>query len=243
MVYSPEPMEDRGKQQDDLGGLEEKVDELEKLTDSFDDVPEEDLIGTLGEAVELLAEINARIEARLETAGDESREIGALLGQVDFGPFVLSSGERSSFYVDKYLFSTEPNLLRDVADALATAIPGGVERLAGVELGAVPLVVATALATGLPYVIVRKTAKEHGSSAGRSIEGNLEKGERVALVEDVVTTGTQAVRAARSLEETGSEVVMIVAVLDRREENGEELGGFPFRSLLRMDDLRVVKRH
>ena len=87
MVYSPEPMEDRGKQQDDLGSLEEKVDELEKLTDSLDNVPEEDLVGTLGEAVELLAEINARIEARLDTAGDESREIGALLGQVDFGPF------------------------------------------------------------------------------------------------------------------------------------------------------------
>ena len=86
-MYSPEPMEDRGKQQDDLGSLEEKVDELEKLTDSLDDVPEEDLVGTLGEAVELLAEINARIEARLDTAGDETREIGALLGQVDFGPF------------------------------------------------------------------------------------------------------------------------------------------------------------
>jgi hypothetical protein len=87
MVYSPEPMEDRGKQQDDLGGLEEKVDELEKLTDSLEDVPEEDLVATLGDAVELLAEINARIEARLDTAGDESRDIGALLGQVDFGPF------------------------------------------------------------------------------------------------------------------------------------------------------------
>ena len=87
MVYSPEPMEDRGKQKDDLGGLEEKVDELEKITDSFDDVPEEELVGTLDQAVELLAEINARIEARLDTAGDESREIGALLGQVDFGSY------------------------------------------------------------------------------------------------------------------------------------------------------------
>jgi hypothetical protein len=86
-VYSPQPMEDRGEQREDLGGLEEKVGELEKLTDSLDDVPEEELVGTLGEAVELLAEINARIEARLETAGDETREIGALLGQVDFGPF------------------------------------------------------------------------------------------------------------------------------------------------------------
>jgi orotate phosphoribosyltransferase len=159
------------------------------------------------------------------------------------GDFVLSSGERSSFYVDKYLFSTEPNLLRDVADALAEQIPGGVERLAGVELGAVPLVVATALATRLPYVIVRKSAKEHGSSAGRSIEGNLYQGERVALVEDVVTTGSQAVRAARNLVEEGVEVVTIVAVLDRREELGDDLGGFPFRSLLRMDDLRVVKRN
>jgi hypothetical protein len=87
MVYSPEPMEDRGKQQDDLGGLEEKVDELERLIDSLDDVPEEELVGTLNEAVELLAEINAGIEARLDTAGDESREIGTLLGHVDFGPF------------------------------------------------------------------------------------------------------------------------------------------------------------
>jgi orotate phosphoribosyltransferase len=158
------------------------------------------------------------------------------------GDFVLSSGERSSYYVDKYLFSTEPNLLRDVAEALAAQIPEGAERLAGVELGAVPLVVATALATGLPYVIVRKSAKEHGSSAGRSVEGNLYRGERVALVEDVVTTGTQAVRAARNLVGAGAEVVTIVAVLDRREENGGELGGFPFQALLRMDDLRVVKR-
>jgi hypothetical protein len=87
MVYSPRLMEDRGRQQDDLGGLEEKVGELEKLTDSLDDVPEEELVGALNEAVELLAEINSDIEGRLDTAGDESREIGDLLGQVDFGPF------------------------------------------------------------------------------------------------------------------------------------------------------------
>ena len=156
------------------------------------------------------------------------------------GDFVLSSGKRSSIYVDKYLFSTEPELLRDVAEALSERLPGGVERLAGVELGAVPLVVATALATGLPYVIVRKSAKEHGT--GRGIEGNLEHGERVALIEDVVTTGTQAVQAARSLTQAGAEVVTIVAVLDRREAPGERLEEFPFGTLLRMDDLRVSKK-
>jgi orotate phosphoribosyltransferase len=156
------------------------------------------------------------------------------------GDFVLSSGERSNFYVDKYLFSTEPDLLRDVAAALSERLPEGVERLAGVELGAVPLVVATALATGLPYVIVRKSAKEHGT--GRGIEGNLERGERVALIEDVVTTGTQALRAARSLSDAGAEVVTIVSVLDRREVPEERLGGFPLAALLRMEDLRVVKK-
>jgi hypothetical protein len=80
-------MEDRGRQQDDLGGLEEKVGELEKVADSLDHVPEEELVGTLGEAVELLAEINAGIESRLDAAKDEAREIGELLGEVDFGPF------------------------------------------------------------------------------------------------------------------------------------------------------------
>jgi orotate phosphoribosyltransferase len=153
------------------------------------------------------------------------------------GDFVLSSGKRSSFYVDKYLFSTEPDLLRDVAAALAEELPAGVERLAGVELGAVPLVAATALHTGLPYVIVRKSAKEHGT--GRGIEGNLERGERVALIEDVVTTGTQAVQAARSLERAGAEVVTIVAVLDRREVSERWLEEFSFAALLKMEDLRV----
>jgi orotate phosphoribosyltransferase len=161
------------------------------------------------------------------------------------GDFVLSSGKRSSFYVDKYLFSTEPTLLRDVAAALAEEIPEGVERLAGVELGAVPLVVAASLGTGLPYVIVRKAAKEYGASAGESIEGELKSGEKVALLEDVVTTGTQAVAAAGRLEEAGVEVAKIVAVLDRREAAGEgleeSLGKFPFAALLRMEDLRVAK--
>lgn len=157
------------------------------------------------------------------------------------GDFVLSSGERSNFYVDKYLFSTEPSLLRDVAGELAARIPEGVDRLAGVELGAVPLVVATALDTGLPYVIVRKEAKDHGSSAGSSTEGHLRSGDRVVLIEDVVTTGTQAVRAARALQEEGVEVVTILAVLDRREDEGAKIGDFPLEALLRMEDLRVVK--
>jgi orotate phosphoribosyltransferase len=149
------------------------------------------------------------------------------------GDFVLSSGRHSNFYVDKYLFSTKPDLLRDVARALSKKLPDGVQRLAGVELGAVPLVVATALVTELPYVIVRKSTKGYGTSRG------IEGGERVALIEDVVTTGTQAVQAARSLAEAGAEVVTIVAALDRREVPREKLEEFSFETLLRIEDLRV----
>src|SRR5918997_1864095 len=86
MVYSPGPMEDRD-QMPDGRELDDKVGELERLADSLGGVPDEELVGTLNEAVELLGEINVRIEARLDAAGAESREIGALLGQVDFGPF------------------------------------------------------------------------------------------------------------------------------------------------------------
>jgi orotate phosphoribosyltransferase len=153
------------------------------------------------------------------------------------GDFVLSSGKRSRFYVDKYLFSTEPGLLREVAKELAAMLPEGIERLAGVAVGAVPLVVALSLETGLPYVIVRKTAKAYGTA--KSVEGRYEAGERMVLVEDVVTTGTQAVEAAEGLVEAGLRVESIMAVLDRREKRGGHLGGFEFHSLLRMEDLVV----
>jgi len=157
------------------------------------------------------------------------------------GDFVLSSGKKSRFYVDKYLFSTEPGLLRDLAREISARLPSGTSRLAGVELGAVPLVAAVALQSDLPYGIVRKSAKEYGT--GNRIEGRpIEAGERVALIEDVVTTGTQVLRAAATLEEAGAEVLGIVAVLDRREEGSARLGGYPFGALLRMKDLGVYSR-
>ena len=152
------------------------------------------------------------------------------------GDFVLSSGKRSRFYVDKYLFSTEPALLRDLAREISARLPADTERLAGVELGAVPLVAAAALESALSYVIVRKDTKEYGT--GNRIEGRpFEAGENVALVEDVVTTGTQVLRAAATLEEAGAKVLSIVAVLDRRDERRARLGGYPFEALLEMEDL------
>lgn len=153
------------------------------------------------------------------------------------GDFVLSSGQRSRFYVDKYLFSTEPALLRDLARGLAVKLPEGTAKLAGVELGAVPLVAATALETGLPFVIVRKGTKDYGANAGSAIEGRLGPGEKVVLVEDVVTTGTQVLRAAEVLGGEGIEIAGIVAVLDRREDRASRLGPYPFEALLGLQDI------
>jgi orotate phosphoribosyltransferase len=155
------------------------------------------------------------------------------------GDFVLSSGKRSRVYVDKYLFSTEPGLLRDLAREISGGLPAGAQRLAGVELGAVPLVTAASLYSGIPYVIVRKSVKKYGT--GNRTEGRpLEAGEKVVLIEDVVTTGTQVLRAAAALEEAGAEVLGIVAILDRRDEDFASLGGYSFQALLRLEDLGIT---
>jgi orotate phosphoribosyltransferase len=131
------------------------------------------------------------------------------------GSFTLRSGRTSSFYVDKYRFQVRPDLLRRVAAAVAARVPAGTERLAGVELGAVPLVTAVSLHTGIPFVIVRKGAKDHGTA--NLVEGEELAGAAVTLVEDVFTTGGQALESAARVGEAGGRVVRIIAVLDRGE--------------------------
>lgn len=131
------------------------------------------------------------------------------------GDFLLSSGQRSKYYLDKYRFSTDPALLKPIAEGLAGLLPPGLTMLAGVELGAVPLVAALSLETGLPFVIVRKGAKEYGTA--KLIEGFLRPDARLALVEDVLTTAGQAIRAAQMLTELGARVERIIYVVDREQ--------------------------
>jgi orotate phosphoribosyltransferase len=129
------------------------------------------------------------------------------------GDFVLSSGQRSSVYFDKFRFLTEPSLLRDVAKAVASLLPPGVTMLGAPEGAAMLLVAAVALETGLPVTVVRKQAKEYGTKA--QVEGAVEARARVALIEDVSTTGHQVRRAAEILEATGAEIATIVLAIDR----------------------------
>ena len=153
------------------------------------------------------------------------------------GDFVLRSGRRSSVYFDKYLFETRPAILRRVGQELARLVPEGVDRLAAPELGAILLGGAVSMETGLPLCIVRKEAKEYGTS--KPIEGRLEAGEKVCLIEDVLTTGGAALAAAEKVRAAGAEIVGLVGVLDREEGAAENLAaaGIPFLPLLRRADV------
>ncbi|NIR02505.1 MAG: orotate phosphoribosyltransferase, partial [Gemmatimonadales bacterium] len=132
------------------------------------------------------------------------------------GDFVLSSGKRSTYYLDKWRFETNPELLREIVRALADLLPfPGPHRLAGVELGGVPLATALSLETGIPFLVVRRQTKEYGTAKG--IEGVFESGERVVLVEDVLTTAGQAIAAAKRLAQAGLDVIRIIYVIDREE--------------------------
>jgi orotate phosphoribosyltransferase len=155
------------------------------------------------------------------------------------GDFVLSSGRRSSFYIDKYLFETDPALLREIGRLLASALRPGATRLIGPALGGVPLATAVALETGLPFAIIRPGAKEYGTA--KLIEGRIERGDRAVVLEDVVTTGAQSVRAARVVKEAGAEVLGILAVIDRHEggREGIEAAGFRFDALYDLADWKV----
>ncbi len=140
------------------------------------------------------------------------------------GEFVLRSGRRSPYYLDKYRFSTQPDLLGPLGDRLATLLrqyePEAV-RLAAPELGAVPLAAAAALSSGLPFLIVRGAAKEHGTQ--NRIEGPFESGECVCLVEDVVTSGGAAAEAVAALREAGLACRTALCVVDREEGGADAL--------------------
>jgi orotate phosphoribosyltransferase len=140
------------------------------------------------------------------------------------GDFVLRSGRRSRYYLDKYRFETRPELLRALGERIAAAVaehePEAV-RLAAPELGAVALAASASLESGLPFLIVRKAAKDYGTA--NRLEGVHAEGERVCLVEDVVTSGGAALEAVEALRAQGLVVRNAVCVVDREEGGADEL--------------------
>ncbi|MEQ9454482.1 MAG: orotate phosphoribosyltransferase [Phycisphaeraceae bacterium] len=158
------------------------------------------------------------------------------------GDFTLRSGKKSRYYLDKYLFETDPGVLSEVATLLAERVSRyeNVRRLAGAELGGIPLVVATSLKLGLPSVLIRNQKKGYGTA--KQFEGRLESGDRVVLLEDVATTGGQALEAAKLLrDDCGCVVLGVVAVLDREEGARESMAeaGFAFEALFQRGEMRM----
>jgi orotate phosphoribosyltransferase len=131
------------------------------------------------------------------------------------GDFTLRSGKKSKFYFDKYLFETQPDILEALGQEIARRCPPGTTRIAGPELGAVALAAAASLASKLPFFIVRNAKKDYGTS--KTIEGKLEAGDKVVLVEDIVTTGGQVIEAIKNIREAGATVVKVIVALDRLE--------------------------
>lgn len=160
-------------------------------------------------------------------------------GAVRFGSFTLASGKKSDYYVDIKRAATRPELLREIAQRMAPHV-SGYDRIASVELGAVPIAAAVALETSLPFLIVRKQAKAHGTE--RPFEGEMNAGDRVVFVEDVVTTGGTLRTAIEQLRVGGAVVDRAVAVVDRGEGAQGTLAaaGVGLIALLRADELRTM---
>lgn len=158
------------------------------------------------------------------------------------GEFTLRSGRKSNYYLDKYLFETQPSILRELARRFARYVDPQTDRIAGAELGAIALAAATALETGKPFVIVRN-AKKAGYGTGKLIEGKLNPGDRVLLVEDVATSGGQAVEAARTLRAEGAVVTGVIVTIDRQEGAREtiESADLRFEALFTTADLGIEK--
>jgi orotate phosphoribosyltransferase len=174
-------------------------------------------------------------------------ELAAALAEHAYleGDFVLRSGRRSRYYLDKYRFETQPALLAPLGDLLADAIADAepnADRLAGPELGAVALAAAASLASGLPFLVVRKETKDHGTA--NRLEGVWQEGERVCLVEDVVTSGGAAIEAVEALRAAGLVCETAVCVVDREEGGAAELTrhAVELRPLYRASELLEARK-
>ncbi len=175
---------------------------------------------------------------RLSEIAGELLKLAKARGALTFGDYVLSSGQRSSYYFDGRRLTLDPRGAYLTGKAFLRMLRGyDVDAIGGPTLGADPIVTAVAVVSGLEgrpisAFIVRKEGKEHGM--GRLIEGPLEPGSRVAIVDDACSTGASLFHAVDAAEAAGHEVVVVMAILDRHQGGSEELRrrGYDFRYLL-----------
>jgi orotate phosphoribosyltransferase len=170
----------------------------------------------------------------------EKNELAQRIKDVAYleGDFVLRSGKRSKYYLDKYLFETQPDILAELGRRFAE-LADDAEVIAGPELGAVAIAAATSMACGKPFALVRKARKDYAT--GKLIEGTPVEGRRVLLVEDIGTTAGAALEAAKTLTDAGARITRIAFAIDRMEGAREnvESAGHAFVALLSKEDLGI----
>jgi orotate phosphoribosyltransferase len=169
-------------------------------------------------------------------------ELGNALAAAAYleGDFVLRSGKRSRYYLDKYRFETRPDLLSALGERIAATVrehEPEAARLAAPVLGGVVLAASASLVSGLPFLMIRDAAKEYGTA--NRIEGPFEPGETVCLVEDIVTSGGALIEAIEAVRGAGLVVRTAVCVVDREEGGADALArhAVRLRPLFRVKDL------
>ena len=154
------------------------------------------------------------------------------------GEFKLRSGQISNEYFDKYLFEGQPAVLKAIAEQMVSMIPEGIDALAGLEMGGIPVVTMLSQESGLPALFVRKKAKEYGTC--KLAEGGDIAGKRLLIIEDVVTSGGQILLSTADLRELNAIVEDVLCVIDREAGGSEKLAdqGLRLHSLFRMSELK-----
>ena len=179
--------------------------------------------------------MNRRTALRRSELAERIREAAYLEGD-----FTLRSGRKSKYYLDKYLFETQPDILCALGEMFAERAGASTTLIAGAELGGVALAAAASIASGKPFVIIRNAKKDYGTS--KPFEGKLCDTDSVLLVEDIATTGGQVLEAAKLITEIGAKVERIVSVIDRQEgaRDNIEGAGFTFESFFTKADLGIT---
>ena len=183
--------------------------------------------------------LNKLIATRMRGGHMDKAELAKLIRTTSFltGQFKLRSGTISPFYFDKYRFETNPVLLSAIVDELEELLPKSFDKLAGLELGGIPLATGLSLKTGKNCLYVRKTRKAYGTC--NIVEGGFNSGETAVVIEDVITTAGQTCTSVEQMRESGLTVRHVVCVVDRQQGGKENLEsiGCSLASVFTLDEL------